>query len=173
MGKSEKSSLEGVDFGEFPQGVGVISKEKRSKKDPNGPVQGMVCTCMYYSTVQYLLHSSRHSTATRALLHSTLSASGIRSVTRNKYYILRAQRHWGWQPAAFVACCLSSASVIHLARLKIKASIFLIHEFFICFGPRENLFLQNITLEPQRRHAAASESSKGRSCRRTVSRLIF
>ena len=34
LGKSEKSSLAGVDFGEFNQGPGVISKEKGAKKDP-------------------------------------------------------------------------------------------------------------------------------------------
>ena len=38
--KSEKSSLVGVNFGEFPQGCGGVSKEKGAKKDPHGPVQG-------------------------------------------------------------------------------------------------------------------------------------
>ena len=40
--KSEKSSLVGVDFGEFVQGYGGIYKYKGSKKDPHGPVQGTV-----------------------------------------------------------------------------------------------------------------------------------
>ena len=41
LGKSEKSSLAGVDFGEFPKGCGGVSKEKGTKKDPHGPGQGM------------------------------------------------------------------------------------------------------------------------------------
>ena len=40
LGKSEKSSLAGSDFGEFPQGHGVVKKEKGPKKEPHGPVQG-------------------------------------------------------------------------------------------------------------------------------------
>ena len=39
LGKSEKSSLAGVDFDEFPQGGGGVCK-KGAKKDPHGPVQG-------------------------------------------------------------------------------------------------------------------------------------
>ena len=42
LGKSEKSSLAGSDFGEFPQGYGVVKKEKGPKKEPHGPVQGTV-----------------------------------------------------------------------------------------------------------------------------------
>ena len=38
--KSEKSSLAGVDFGEFVQGYGGIYKYKGAKKTPHGPVQG-------------------------------------------------------------------------------------------------------------------------------------
>ena len=34
LGKSEKSSLAGSDFGEFPQGYGVVKKEKGPKKEP-------------------------------------------------------------------------------------------------------------------------------------------
>ena len=44
LGKSEKSSLAGVDFDEFPQGCGGVSTEKGAKKDPHGPVQGREMT---------------------------------------------------------------------------------------------------------------------------------
>ena len=40
LGKSEKSSLAGVDFDEFPQGDGGVYKykgAKKAKKTPHGP----------------------------------------------------------------------------------------------------------------------------------------
>ena len=40
LGKSEKSSLAGVDFGEFVQGDGVIYKYKGTIKDPPWPCSG-------------------------------------------------------------------------------------------------------------------------------------
>ena len=51
VGKSEKSSLAGVDFGEFPQGLGGVSKEKGTKKDPHGLVQGN-CYCYCYCVAE-------------------------------------------------------------------------------------------------------------------------
>ena len=54
MEKSEKSSLAGVDFGEFPQGLGRVSKEKKvTKKDP----MALFRVVQYCSTVLYRLSS--------------------------------------------------------------------------------------------------------------------
>ena len=39
LGKSEKSSLAGVDFGDFPQGCGGVSKEKGAKRPCSGYLQ--------------------------------------------------------------------------------------------------------------------------------------
>ena len=52
--KSEKSSLAGVDFGEFPQGCGGISREKGAKKDPPGPVQGSTIQVKYEVAVSII-----------------------------------------------------------------------------------------------------------------------
>ena len=46
-----------MDFGEFPQGLGSVSKEKEAKKDPHGPVQGTLKAAFTTTAEAFLQHS--------------------------------------------------------------------------------------------------------------------